>query len=101
MATNYYVSHVRYNSDDTHIQKLKVFEVNASGNFDQNQPIEMSRPEAVEKVKAGSKFTTITPSTGTTWLKGAQLEIISVETEYLKTKKDRSTRDNLENLPRF
>lgn len=101
MAANYYVSHVRYNSDSTHLQYLKVYEVGANGNFTLSKPIQMTRPEAVSKIKQGSKFTTIVQKDEKTWTKGAQLEIIPVETDYLKTKKDKSTRDNLESLPSF
>ncbi|WPH16039.1 DUF3892 domain-containing protein [Variovorax paradoxus] len=101
MASNYYVSHVRYNSDETHIQHLKVFEVGAEGKFSSGKPVEMTRPQAVEKIKAGSKFTTIIQKADKSWQTGAQLEIMPVETEYLKTKKDKSTRDNLESLPTF
>lgn len=101
MATNYYVSHVRYNSDNTHLQHLKVYEVDANGKFTSSKPIQMTRHEAVTEIKQGSKFTTIVQKDEKTWTKGAQLEIIPVETDYLKTKKDKSTRDNLENLPTF
>lgn len=102
MATNYYVSNVRDNSDDTHIAKLKVFEVSADQKFSANKPIEMTRPQAVEKIKQGSTFTTIVQKGDKSgWTMGAKLEILSVATEYLKTKNDKSTRDNLENLPSF
>ncbi len=102
MATNYYVTKVSYNSDETHIQKLKVHEISSDGKtWYPGRPIEMTRPQVVEKIKAGSKFTTVVQKADQSWVGGSQLEIIPVETEYLKTKKDKSTRDNLENLPTF
>jgi hypothetical protein len=100
MATNYHVTKVKYNSDDTHIQKLHVHEIGSDGKWFPGKPTEISRPQAVEKIKAGSKFTTVFQRDGK-WVAGAALEVISVETEYLKTKKDRTTRDNLESLPTF
>jgi hypothetical protein len=101
MAANYYVSNVRYNSDETHIQKIKAFEVDAERKFSPSKPIEMTRPEAIEQIKKGSKFTTIVQQADKTWKMGAPLLVFPVETEYLKTQKDSSTRDNLENLPRY
>ena len=78
-----------------------MFEVRADGKFSAGKPVEMTRPQAVEKMKAGSKFTTIVQKADKSWQMGAHLEIMPVETEYLKTKKDKSTRDNLESLPIF
>lgn len=101
MATNYFISHVRYNSEGTHIQKFKAYEIGSDGKFNSGKPIEMTRPQAVEKIKQGSKFTTIVQKADKTWDRGAPLEIIPVETDYLKTKKDTTARDNLENLPTF
>ena len=51
-------------------------------------------------MKTGSTFATVIKD-GTNWSVGAKLEIIEVSTEYLKTKNDRTTRDNLEALPKF
>ncbi|MCO5978110.1 DUF3892 domain-containing protein [Ideonella oryzae] len=90
-----------YNSDNTHIQNLMVHNVDVNGKFNSNNPIKMSRHQVVDKIKAGSKFTTIIQKIDKTWILGAEIEIISVETEYLKTKSDTLTRDNLENLPTF
>lgn len=100
MAYNYYVSAVRYNSDDTHIATLRVHPVNTDKTFDPTGK-EMTRPDAVKLVSAGKTFCTIFKDANGKWNAGAKLEIISVSTDYLKTKNDGTTRDNLESLPRF
>jgi hypothetical protein len=98
---NYYVSAVEYNSDSTHISKLRVHPVKSDGSFDL-PGTELTRPKVVELIKQGKTFRTITRQADPTkWSSGALLEIIPVETEYLKTKKDSTTKDNLENLPKI
>lgn len=93
---DYYVSAVDYNSDNSHIAKLKVHAVGPDGKL--KIPVTMTRPEVVELIKKKKTFATMTVSNGE-WKLGAALEIIPVTTDYLKTKRDTSTRDNLENLP--
>lgn len=39
-------------------------------------------------------------ASGNKWDVGVTLQVFAVETDYLKTKNDKSMRDNLENLPR-
>ncbi|MBH1416852.1 hypothetical protein I5U33_01215 [Stenotrophomonas maltophilia] len=46
-------------------------------------------------------FTTVVRKEDGGWRLGAALEIMSVKTDYLKTVRDESTRDNLEKLPTF
>ncbi|MEQ9946309.1 DUF3892 domain-containing protein [Pectobacterium aroidearum] len=95
---DYYVSAVDYNSDDTHISRLNVHKVGSDGKFN-SKPIEMTRPEVIELIKQGKSFSTIVAASDGGWKLGAKLEIIQVTTDYLKTKSDKSTKDNLENLP--
>jgi hypothetical protein len=99
MAKNdYYVSAVSYNSDKTHIAKLKVHKVGEDGSA--KTPVEMTRPEVIELINKGKIFSTIMRNdSNSKWNLGAKLEIIQVTTDYLKTKNDKSTKDNLENLP--
>ncbi|MDD2067823.1 DUF3892 domain-containing protein [Pseudomonas putida] len=93
---NYYVSAVEYNSDDSHIAKLRVHEVGSDGKF--KPSVIMTRPQVVELIKKNKTFSTMT-KVGGEWKGGAALQVIPVTTDYLKTKKDSTTRDNLENLP--
>ena len=95
---SYYVSAVEYNSDNTHIAKLRVHAVTADKTFNAAGQ-ELTRPQVIDLIKKGKTFASITKGTGDRWTIGAKLEIVAVTTEYLKTKNDTSTKDNLENLP--
>ncbi len=97
---DYYVSAVEYNSDDTHIAKLRVHLVKDGGKFGLTGEL-MTRPQIVELIGKKKTFCTIFQKTDKSWGEGAKLEVIPVTTNYLKTKKDTSERDNLENLPRI
>lgn len=93
---NYYVSAIEYNSDNTHIAKLRVHEMGTNNTL--KSAVEMTRPQVIELINKKKTFCTMTKDGGQ-WKAGAKLEVIQVTTDYLKTKKDSSTRDNLENLP--
>lgn len=95
----YYVSAVSYNSDNTHIAKLRVYAVNKeTGRFNENRFEDLTRPQVIDLIRKNKSFSTILKKDGK-WILGAKLEIISVTTDYLKTKNDSSTKDNLESLP--
>lgn len=94
---DYYVSAVEYNSDNTHIAKLRVHEASPDGA--KKAYVEMTRAQVVELIGKKKTFATVTKGTDGNWILGAKLEIIKVTTDYLKTKNDSSTRDNLESLP--
>lgn len=94
---DYYVSAVEYNSDETHISKLRVHEIGADGNL--KAAVEMTRPKVIELINKMKSFSTMTKGADGKWHAGAKLEVIQVTTDYLKTKKDSSSKDNLENLP--
>ena len=61
----------------------------------------MTRPQIVSLIEKKKTFCTIFQKADKSWEEGAKLEVIPVTTNYLKTKKDSSERDNLENLPRI
>lgn len=94
---NYYVSATEYNSDGTHISKLRVHEVGADGKL--KASVVLTRPQVIELISKSKTFCTMTKKLDGSWKEGAKLEVIAVITDYLKTKRDSSTRDNLENLP--
>lgn len=97
---DYYVSAVNYNSDETHIAKLRVHEVKV-GSTNLQPAQELTRPKVIELIEKGKSFTTIFKKADGNWGVGAPLQIAPVTTKYLKTKNDQSTKDNLENLPSF
>ncbi|OWQ77966.1 DUF3892 domain-containing protein [Stenotrophomonas maltophilia] len=99
---DFYVSAVKYNSDSSHIAKLRVHVVDKiSGRFRSDSYNDMTRPEVIELIAGKKTFVTIVKKTDGSWSRGADLEITSVKTDYLKTVRDQSTKDNLENLPTF
>jgi len=93
---DYYVSAVKYNSDNTHIATLRVHEMGTDG---LKKAVEMTRPQVIDLINKKKTFSTMTKGADSNWKAGAKLEIVQVTTDYLKTKKDSSTKDNLENLP--
>ena len=99
---DYYVSEVKFNSDDTHISKLKVYTVNEGGKFSPDKPQILTRPDIVKLIEEGKKFKTIVKKPDEKgWNMGSDLTIQPVSTKYLKTVQDNSTKDNLDNLPRM
>lgn len=96
---DYYVSAVEYNSDNTHIAKLRVHVVKQEdGSFNPTKFEDLTRPKVIELIGRKKTFSTVIKN-AKGWSAGAKLEIISVTTDYLKTKQDSSTKDNLESLP--
>ena len=62
----------------------------------------MTRPDVVDLLAKGKTFATATFNKEKNfWIKDAPLQIIKVETRFIKTKADRTKKDNLENLPSF
>ena len=99
---DFYVSAVQYNSDGSHIAKLRVHRVDKSnGSFKAESYSDLTRPQVIGSVEKNVTFTTVVRKEAGGWRLGAALEIMSVKTDYLKTVRDESTRDNLEKLPTF
>ncbi|MDP4074187.1 DUF3892 domain-containing protein [Acidovorax sp. A1169] len=97
---DYYVSAVSYNKDSTHIAKLRIHPIDAEGGWKLTGE-EVTRPHVVSLIEKKKTFASITQGKDKKWYTGAQLEVIQVATDYLKTVKDTSAKDNLENLPQF
>lgn len=95
---HYYVSKVSYNSSDTHIDYLLTHKMTADNNMESEQLL--TRTEVVKLIKNGKTFMTMTIKDGK-WVVGAPINIIRVETDFLKTSADKTDIDNLENLPRI
>ncbi|OAX86289.1 hypothetical protein A7D16_19890 [Xanthomonas nasturtii] len=99
-SVDYYVSAIGYNSDETHIAKLRVHEVMV-GSTKLKPAQELTRPKVIEMIEKGKRFSTMFQKAEGNWVVGAPLQIVPMTTKYLKTKNDQTTKDNLENLPLF
>lgn len=99
MADKYGVTAVRYNDENTHIDKLKAGLIK-DGMLQAQK--EFSRTEVVSLVKAKNTFVSLVKKAdGSGYSMSAEINVFPVETDYLKTKQDKITKDNLENLPAF
>ncbi len=99
-AVDYYVSAVRYNAGNVHIDQVKVYTTDTVTN-NLVGPTTMTRAEVVKQIGQGKLFMTMTKGKDNKWTRGAALQIQSVATQYIKTVADAKTSDNLENLPAF
>ena len=93
------VSAVRYSAGNGHIVAVKVHVYDAAKN-EMLSKGEMTRDEVVKHIQAGKTVVTIVAQGGK-WVAGAPLQIVSLVTDYLKTKADKTTKDNLESLPTY
>lgn len=96
---DYCISAVRYNTEHTHIVKVKVhtYSGDAIGNA-----TEWIRSEVVTAIEAGKTFVTITRTTDWKWNKGEDVRIITVNgVNYIRTDANSKASDNLGNLPEF
>lgn len=101
MATkwaDYLISAVQYDYAGTHIAKVRRHPDNGDS---VGNSTEVLRSSVVSQLEAGTTFSTIT-MVGTQWILGASVEVITVGGEkYIRTDRDKTTKDNLGDLPRF
>ncbi|MCK4296809.1 MAG: DUF3892 domain-containing protein [Candidatus Marinimicrobia bacterium] len=96
---DYCISAVRYDSEQKHIEKVKVHKdlgdtIGASS--------EWTRSEVVEKIEKENSFVTIIRNSNGNWNKGEDVHIITVKgNKYIRTDNNEIEEDNLENLPEF
>jgi hypothetical protein len=96
---DYCISAVRYNSEHTHIVKVKVH-VDSGDQI--GSPTEWPRSEVVFAIENRKTFVTITRSSDGKWSKGEDVRIITVGgVKYLRTDANSKASDNLGNLPEF
>ncbi|MBD3375764.1 DUF3892 domain-containing protein [candidate division KSB1 bacterium] len=96
---DYCISAVRYDEDETHIDKVKVHE-------DKEDSIgsasEWTRSSVASKIDSGNTFVTITKNSDDKWNKGEDVHIIKVnEKKYIRTDANKKESDNLGDLPTF
>jgi hypothetical protein len=85
-----YITHVRYNADETHIDKVMMGSSKESAT-------EQTRSDVVKELDAKKSVETAPPSGS-----GAQVQKVLVHTiYYIRTDANATAKDNLGNLPRF
>lgn len=96
---DYLISAVRYNEEETHIDKVRCHE-------DQGESAgasqDISRSTVVSRIEGGNTFVTIIKTTDGKWKRGEDVRIIKVDGEkFIRTDANARKADNLGNLPRF
>ena len=96
---DFLISKVRYNEKHTHITHLYVHE--DLGDTVGEGGTELRR-YVVDKINNGYSFCTIVKDHEGKWTKGAKVVIERVDNiDYITTKPNGTSKDNLENLPEF
>ncbi len=96
---DYCISHVRYNSSKTHIEQVKVREDLGDS---LGEPSTWERADVLDSLRNNESFCTITEDTNNNWIQGAKVKIVTINgTDYIKTEKDSTEKDNLGKLPKF
>ncbi len=96
---DYCISEVRYNKDETHIVEVVV-------HIDKGDTISSAskweREDVVSAIENGKTFVTIKKDANGKWKKGQDVHVIIVNDEkYIRTDKNSTASDNLENLQKF
>ncbi len=95
---DYYITKVRYNTEHTHIVKVKLHP-DSGGAL--GSEYEWMRTEVVTSLQSSKTFITVVKSDGG-WKKGEDVRIVVVNgTKYIRTDANSKALDNLGNLPEF
>ena len=90
--SNYYVTAVHYDLDRNVIAKLR--------GINNSQSFEFLRSEVIEKINSDLIFYTFIRDENEKYAPGEKIDVYTVNgMEWLKTKKNNTEKDNLENLP--
>lgn len=96
---DYCISNVRYDSPITHIEQVKVRQDLGDS---LGVPSTWDKDDVLDTLRNNESFCTITDGSNNKWEKGAKVEIITINgTDYIKTVKDSTEKDNLGKLPTF
>ena len=96
---DYCIFSVRFNTSRTHIDRVRAYPDNGDS-F--GSAIEFSRAGVVSEVKGGTTFVTTFKGTDGKYKLGNTVFITIInETEYIKSVRDNTPVDNLDNLPEF
>jgi hypothetical protein len=93
------ISAVRFNARHTHIDTVKAM----PDNGETFGPVAIvSRQDVARQVKQDTTFVTIFKDAAGNWAKGQQVYIVVIHgSEFIKTVRDATPVDNLDNLPEF
>lgn len=97
---DYCISKVRFNSANTHIDKL-IYRIHDPAKNVMGVEKEMTRANAVKLLEQGKTFISITEDANGRFHKGAMVSVFPVSVKFLKTAADNKESDNLDHLPRF
>ncbi|MDX7730391.1 DUF3892 domain-containing protein [Aeromonas caviae] len=96
---DYLISEVRYNSQHTHIDQVKIHEDNGDS---VGEAKVYTRQAIVDAINKGVTFFTVYKNNQGTFNKGQKVYVIKVNgVGYIKTVDNKKEADNLENLPEF
>ena len=96
---DYLISAVRYDSEHSHIEKVRVLEDKGDK---LGSAFESLRQDVIANIKGGKTYITIYEGGDNKWNKGEEIQIITVDgTEYIRTDRNQEKSDNLGNLPQF
>ncbi|MEA1931191.1 MAG: DUF3892 domain-containing protein [Euryarchaeota archaeon] len=95
----YAIVAVRYNSDGSHIAKVKRKDVGESALSNSTR---ISRQSVVTDLKKGIRYTTAIKNSNGDWSLGDEVEIYEINgQEFIRTEPNNTPEDNLEGLPTF
>ena len=96
---DYFISAVRY--DDDHEKIIKVRR-HKNINNSVGEGSECTRSSVVSDLQSGITYSTITKNSNGNWDIGADIHIVYVNSvAYIRTDRNNTPKDNLENLPEF
>ncbi len=97
---DYLIFAVHYNADHSRIENVKCYQ--DMGDTLGTTVILLSREQVIGSIEAGNTYMTITRNNDGKWKQGARVEIITVNyKKYIRTDRNRTEKDNLENLEEF
>ena len=96
---DYCIAAVRFNDRHTHIDRVKGW---IDGDTSLGAAFEFTRQQVIEQIDNRRTFVTIFKNTDGNWNKGAEVFVITIgSTSFIKTKRDQTAKDNLDNLPEY
>jgi hypothetical protein len=96
---DYCITAVRFNEKRTHIERAKR---RLDKGESLGEPSIVTRETVIADLRSGTTYVTAFRGSNNKWDGGQTLFITDVNgVEYIKTSKDNSTKDNLEELPEF
>lgn len=96
---DYCIAARRYNSDHTHIVKVRLYPDNGDA---LGSAQEWTRAQVVEALKRGTTFVTIVKGDNGQWKRGEDVRRVTIGgADYIRTDNNNTAKDNLGNLPDF